>query len=192
MKLSKREIMLLMVLFIIAGGAGYFLLFFQPTMTNIAHLRVENEARRESLELMETLAIARSAQYGNLRAQLEEAEEMWEAYYAAYLPEYFGDTEMLRVLQRIIYPHLSPLSPSLSSSFTAPSRRPDGLYLTTINLSFQTTRSGFFAILDSFEAEDMTTRVVVYSLGAPTAAGFHSVSMVLELLTQEIEEVGEE
>jgi hypothetical protein len=142
-------------------AALWFWLYLRPMQNNIYNLQNNIAERQARISQAEMLAMVRSNNHANLVYQLEVRGAEWEVA-SADLPQTFRDTDVLRHIQRNIYPHAT----SVDIRFNESERRPyDELYSTIIDLEFETSYWQFLSILYHLtEEEALGNRIVTYRI----------------------------
>ncbi|MCL1883810.1 MAG: hypothetical protein FWF81_08685 [Defluviitaleaceae bacterium] len=186
--IRQRDLIVIMICFAALIAVMWFWIYYQPALGRISELERSILHRAESLHLAEEGAKRRILKYADINERYSAVREEWEVM-AASLPYKFEDTEVLRSVQNVVYPHVR----NLNLSFSGQSQRPDdGLWSTGINLSFATSYWQLLAILDKLVDGEMGNRVVNYSLslnhGETDFRGLQmlNVSMEIEYLSLEV------
>lgn len=172
--IKQRDLIVILVCLAVIIAAVWFWVYYQPASNRIEQLEARTEERREDLRVAEQQARQREVGYANLSAEYAEIKEAWEVA-AADLPVRFKDTEVLRHIQSVVYPHTENLNLSFSNSVQ---RADDELWSTTINLNFETSYWQLLSILDTLVHGDLGNRVINYSLNVSPLAPAVFLSLV--------------
>lgn len=180
--LTTREKVLILILIVLAGFGGLYQFYLVPNLERIDRLRLQINQQSQDVDA----AAMRTLQYEAMSGRLEVIEEEWNESLEG-VPYYFDTTGMLRLLQRVIYPHAYDAA-NVVAVFAEP-RQLGELEVVATTVSFQTYRSGLNAVLNTF-AGDTTpvNRIVEYSVNADNDAfsffGRLNVVLVVDFITQ--------
>ncbi|MCL2665959.1 MAG: hypothetical protein FWE82_10125 [Defluviitaleaceae bacterium] len=167
MMISKKEIILIMVLVVLINAAVYYLLFYQPnrdafqTAVNDAD-QIENEISAAMLRVV----LFSAAENERLALQNElKTEHEKNAASGLLLPSFFSDSNVLRLIQKNIYPYTEEITVLLPIAYNELSAT--GVY--TVDIRFDATYQDLLYILDAFKNErTLYNRIVDYTFaGAP-------------------------
>jgi len=173
--IKQRELILIMLCIAALTAAAWFWVYYQPATARIEEQRQRIAAKEESMRVALEQAEQRTRQHEKLSADFTRIKAEWEVA-AAALPDKFNDVEVLRDIQRVIYPHTSELSLSIGNS---EQRKGDELWSTTVSLNFTTSYWQFLSILYDLVNADLGNRVVNYNLGVSSLAPADFRDMVL-------------
>ncbi|MCL2224038.1 MAG: hypothetical protein FWB96_03610 [Defluviitaleaceae bacterium] len=154
-------------------GALWFWLYFRPHTATMERLRAEIVAREAQIANDYREAQNRRSRYAHMTEFYAELSQRWEVA-AAALPYIFDDTEVLRHIQDVIYPHTSAINMSFN---TSTQREGDLLYATVVSLQFETSYWQFLSILYNLVQGDLGNRVVVYTLDVSPLETAEFISM---------------
>jgi hypothetical protein len=182
--LSRREIAAVIFLLTLTTGIAYYFLYLSPKLTEIGSTR----GSVDTLEAQITDAQIIEAQYNLLTGQHDDLLAQWESFESA-IPLTFDDSEVLRLLQRIIYPHTKevhvtfpayqePVTPTL----TDPARKH------TVTLDFDVSYESLEKIWRAFSEETLVNRIVNYNLNrfgdTERGGAEYGVTLEVDFLTQ--------
>jgi hypothetical protein len=186
--LSRREIVLIIILLVLLAGTAYFLLFFQPTNAEIQTLRADIEEKEQGLIDAEML----ESTYAALTKSRDALLPQWEQFEKG-VPRDFDDTEVLRIIQRVIYPYTEIIDVSFpdqapKEASNAEESEPTLIYTVVVN--FNVPYEDIDPILEGFAEESLVNRVVQYNLTRredyTLGTVYYGVTLELDFLTQNI------
>jgi hypothetical protein len=126
-------------------------------------------------------------QYEVLQIRRDDMQPAWDAFEQG-VPDWFDDTEVLRVIQNVIFPYTETVNVGLPSHGSGSSGGDGPVAIYPVSLSFGVPYEDIAPILDGFKEEELVCRVINYSLspdgGDGTTESFYSISMSVEFLTQ--------
>ena len=183
--LTTREKVLILILMLLASLGGLWQYYLVPTTETLNRTELQLVQLQNDLGAAET----RSIQYQMLQARISQGlEREWEET-IANVPQYFEPTEMLRLIQDVVYPHAYDPDP-ISATFAEPQER--GSFTTTATtISFNAYRAGLEAVINAFAGDNMpTNRIVTYTVTAMDADyyalfGPLAITIVVDFLTVE-------
>jgi hypothetical protein len=158
--IKQRELIMILLCIAALMAAAWFWVYYQPATERIAQEEQKIEEKKESQRIELEQADQRTRRHANLSEDFRLIKEEWEVA-AASLPDRFSDVEVLRDIQRVIYPHTGELSLSIGNS---EQRAGDELWSTTVSLNFKTSYWQFLSILYDLVNADLGNRVVSYNL----------------------------
>lgn len=176
---TRREIVLIVILVLMLGGVGYFLLFFQPIMAEIESLNATIEQREA--ELID--ARVRTFQYGALYVRRYELQDPWEVA-MTYIAHEFDVVDILQRVQEIVVPRTQ----NANVTFAGSSNLGSELVVNTVSISFVSSRAGLEAVLLDLSQDDMYNRIINYSANPVNSSlgqtGELNVNLQVEFLTR--------
>jgi hypothetical protein len=165
---KTREVFIIIGGIAVLAAALWFWLYLRPSNARVYELRNDIAARRIRLDTTRRDAENRVERYAIMNARFEELSRQWEIA-AADLPDYFDDLEVLRHLQRVIYPHTETIQLNFGLSTR---READLLYSTIVNLEFTTSYWQFLTVLyQLIEEEALGNRVINYTIDVRPMTG---------------------
>jgi len=170
--LTRREIVLIIILLFMISGTGYFMLFFIPVSQELATLRTGVESR--TMEIAE--AQTRTVHYAVFSNVRDERAVEWEDAMIG-VPDFFDDADILRRIQRIIYPHTWQIETAFSNS----EESGGGLWVSRVDISFTANRDGLTEILQDFKDDDLDKRLINYTINAEDIILGHEGLMFIHL-----------
>ncbi len=192
--LSRREMVMVIVLIIALVGAAYFLMFLQPTLGDIA--TAERSITRKAQTLSEALELAK--QYEALGEAREGMMPDWMAYTEG-VPVGLDDAEALRVIQEIIYPYNNIINVDFAESdieikplnedeeAESEDKEPVSL-INRVVIEFTAGYDEINKILESFKNEELVNRVVNFTMSragiTETGGASYHITMEVDFLTQ--------
>ena len=174
--LTKREAVMLIVLVIVLALAGYYNFFLKGHLER--NLNVDDEVRT-------TIGAINDAKLKQAAIQITEKsiEEIGLeiAEYSENVLPGLDRPEILRMLDRSIYPYITNSVISFSSSYTELGSN----YIFNVIVSFQTKRADYIVILEKLREEKMVSRVVTSSMALIDVGSDEATcSITLEFLTE--------
>ncbi|MCL1843195.1 MAG: hypothetical protein FWF79_05235 [Defluviitaleaceae bacterium] len=154
-----KELFIILFFVAVLGGVVYFLVYFRPARDRIENMENRIATREAQITSDENAARARNAQYEIVSTEHVRLREQWE-FEAADLPYVFSDTQVLRHIQDVIYPHTRAVQLGFDVSVERPG---DELWSTIISLDFETSYWQFLSILYNIVQGYLGNRVVSYS-----------------------------
>ncbi len=182
--LSKREIIALIFLLTLITGMAYFFLFLSPKLTEIENTR----SSISSLESQIVQAKIIEDQYNTLITDRDDLVAQWENYENA-IPLTFDDSEVLRLLQRVIYPHTEEVNVGFQGYSAAASATVDSpVQIHSISLNFSIPYDSLDDLWQAFADETLENRIINYNLSRyenqETSDIEYNVSLTVDFLTQ--------
>jgi hypothetical protein len=183
--LSRREIIAVIFLLTLLTGVVYYFLYLSPKLTEIGN----TQSSIDTLEAQIAEAQILENQYNLLVTERDDLLAQWENFESA-IPLTFDDSEVLRLLQRIIYPHTKEVNvsfPAYQEPVTPTLTNPTQKY--TITLDFNVRYESLDEIWQAFSEETLVNRIVNYYLTRfdDTESGDieYGVSLEVDFLTQQ-------
>jgi hypothetical protein len=170
---KMRELFIIMGALSVLVAAIWFWAYLRPSQARAEQLRIDIINRETDLNTQRQEAEDRNATFARMTARYEELIVRWEDKSSA-LPDVFDDTEVLRHIQRVLYPHVragldedDEQTKRIELTFGFSEMREDDLlYSTVVDLKFETTYWQFLSILYNLvEQENLGNRVVNYRIG---------------------------
>ncbi len=185
--LSRREIVLIIILLVVIAGTAYFLLFLQPTLADIQTAQASITSKEDELVELKIL----EAQYAQIVESRSAIQPQWEAFEQG-VPQSFDDTEVLRIIQKVIYPYTENIDVEFpeqgEDAVDAASDESAPTLMYRVALDFTVPYEDIEPILEGFKEERLVSRVVEYDISRIEIAELgieeYSVSLGLDFLTQ--------
>ena len=183
MILTTREKVLLIILMVLCFFGGLYYFYLEPTLDRITRLEIAintQQAEFDSAEMRTLRNMVYNARIG------EGLEDNWELA-VENVPEYFNRTEMMRLIQDIVYPHANDEG-SIQISFLEDHRMQGNLFVHGVAISFVGYRPGLNAVLNTFANAAPENRIVNYAIVAtdPVEAGLSgelNIGLGIEFIT---------
>ena len=187
MSLTTRELVLLGILAITGIITGFYHLYFQPQINNLAALRAEVVQVESQLSLTQRQAM--EAQMA-LEQVDEGLQEEWEIAMRG-IKAYFNISESQRIMQRIVYPHVRR-GETISFDISEPSELTEDFSIVSTSLTFTTNRTGLESVVRQLGNIEQANRIIEFSVSSEDPfQGINGpivVSLTIEFLTEYIEQ----
>lgn len=194
--LSRREKIYIVVLIVLAGGAGLWYFYLTPTMERIENLTVQvqtqesaNDATR--LQTMQMVNMTRTLD-GVWNEELQKYENSllddWEEV-TRYVLDEVDNPGLLRLLQELMLPRITPDS-ALSINISG-ERSAGPVNITPVSLSFRVAdRDSLLVVVDAFRFLPYENRVTSLTVGSTgdVNEGELTISMNVEFLSRQVVE----
>ncbi|MCL2572610.1 MAG: hypothetical protein FWE11_09425 [Defluviitaleaceae bacterium] len=198
MKSSLIKFVIYLAAILVIGAVIYVFAFLRPNAARIEALERDIVAAQAGL----IVAQQRDEMHPQLLQDVERlfreleqeegawthAREAWAADYLRFLPEVFDDGMMQHHISMIVAPHGEGLdiqfghSQPIGTMHYNENNVPEGIWLTSVDISFTADYDGLISILNGFAHEGMDNRIISYSL---TREGNRwNVHLRLDVLTQ--------
>ena len=174
--LSRRELTMIIALFVVLVFAAYYNFFFSGYLDDNANLDADiasvrsqvNDAKLKSVAILQT-----EAKIEQINTEIAEFDENT-------LPG-LDRPELIRMLDRSIYPYITGSQITFVTSY----RDLGSNYVFTVDISFQSQLEDYTTILSSLQGESIINRVVNSSLAiTDPETGAVSVRIAMEVLTR--------
>ena len=174
--LSKRELNMVIVLFVIIAVAIYYNFYFRTFLDENAFLDAEITSTRSLVNdaKLKTAAIAQT------EIKIVEINEQIEEFSENILPG-LDRPEIIRMLDRSIYPYMTGSEITFVTSY----RDLGSNFIFTVEMSFSSLLEDYPTILSSLQNESIINRVVNSSLAiTDSETDAITVRIAMEVLTQ--------
>jgi len=159
MKISTREVVLLIALFVLLMAGAYYLLFFVPNSNEASELQESINSKNAQIDNASIMLLRRQS----LVLQKEALEKEF-AGVAKYVHEDFGDTDILRRIENIITPYTDTMNIEFANRNSGSNNNAGLTSVRTVQVSLNTSHSNLNGIIKAFEQEDAANRIVNFSV----------------------------
>jgi hypothetical protein len=153
--LSKREVFMLMSLLLILSLAAYYQFYLKDILTEYAFI---SEERSDTINQINDAKVKQKGIDISEQKIMEIRRDLGE--YDGTPLESFDRPVILRMLNTAVCPYVSDCSIAFSSGY----RDEVTHHIYTVDLTFATTKNGFYTVLENLKKESLVNRVIETTL----------------------------